>query len=110
MPKTKLKRISSKTRLAIQGYVKSDYSANKIQKKLKSQGLGIQRKKLLAEVRKLKGTTPKVDRQKCTPRKYRKQVKTETSDIVSCRPKIRKEPIYFGKHVAVYRYARTETS
>jgi len=97
LPKIKRKRkgISSKTRWAIKGYVKQGYSANKIQKKLKSQGLGIRRKTLLAEVRKIKGKKKKPYSVKYTPKKYRRVT-----------PKARK-PVFRGKHIAVYRYART---
>ena len=69
MPKPKL---NSKTRGAIRTYVKQGYSANRIQKRLQKQNLGIRRKVLLAEIRKVKGQKPKADRQKYTPRKYRK--------------------------------------
>jgi len=98
LPKTKRKSkaISPKTRWAIKAYVTQGYSANKIQKQLKKQGLGIQRKKLLSEVRKLKNQKPKANPQKYTPKKYRRRVT----------PKARK-PVYSGKHIAVYRYATT---
>jgi len=96
LPKTKSKGISPKTRWAIKGYVNQGYSANKIQKNLTKQGLGIQRKKLLAEVRKIKGLKPKADRQKYIPKKYRRRVS----------PPARK-PVYSGKHIAVYKNATT---
>ncbi len=97
MPKRKpTPKISSKTRWAIKAYVKQGYSANMIQKKLKSQSLGIRRTTLLAEVRKLKGTKPKAHPQKYTPKKYRRVT-----------PKARK-PFFRGKHIAVYRYATTQ--
>lgn len=95
MPKTK-SQISSKTKYAIKAYVKQGYSANTIQKKLQSQGLGIQRKRLLAEVRKVKGTKPKAYPEKYTPKKYRRVA-----------PKARR-PVFSGKHVAVYRPATTK--
>jgi len=44
-------------------------SANKIQKFLQSQGLGIKRKKLLAEVRSIKGLPEPKDREKYFPKK-----------------------------------------
>jgi hypothetical protein len=93
LPKSK---INSKTSRAIRTYVKQGYTANKIQKKLQSQGLGIQRKRLLAEVRKFKGTKPKAHPQKYTPKKYRRVT-----------PKARR-PVFRGKHIAVYRYATTQ--
>jgi len=99
LPKRKPKRkpkISSKTRWAIRTYVKQGISANKIQKKLQSQGLGIRRKVLLAEVRKLRGKKKKLHPEKYIRGDYRKRVT----------PKARR-PKYAGRHVAVYRYART---
>ena len=81
---------------AIRTYVKQGFSANKIQKNLSKRGLGIRRKTLLAEIRKIKRQKPMVDRLKYTPRKYRKHL-----------PKARK-PVFIGKHIAVYRYARTK--
>jgi hypothetical protein len=93
MPKRKA--ISKQQTEAIRTYIKQGYSANNIQKKLQHQGLGIQRKRLLAEVRKVKGTKPKAHPQKYTPKKYRRVT-----------PKARR-PVFRGKHIAVYRYART---
>jgi hypothetical protein len=58
--------------------------------------LGIQRKRLLAEVRKVKGTKPKAHPQKHTPKKYRRQISPPARRFV-----------YSGKHISVYRYART---
>jgi hypothetical protein len=87
--------ITKTQRKAIKTYVKQGLSANKIQKQLQKQHLGIRRKTLLSEIRKLKRQKPKVDRQKYTPRKYRK------------RPQKARKPFFIGKHVAVYRYART---
>jgi len=50
-------------------------SANKIQKFLRSQGLGVRRKKLLAEIRSIKGITiSKEKRKKSIPKKYRKKI------------------------------------
>lgn len=92
MPKPKL---NPKTRGAIKTYVKQGYSANKIQKKLQKQHLGIRRKVLLAEIRKLKRQEPKADRRKYIPKKYRRR-----------RPTARK-PVFVGKQVAVYGYAWT---
>jgi hypothetical protein len=57
--------------------------------------LGIRRKTLLAEVRKVKGIKPKTHPQKYTPKRYRRVT-----------PRARR-PIFSGKHIAVYRYATT---
>lgn len=98
MPRTKRKSkgISPRTERTIKGYIKQGYSANKIQKKLQKRGLGIQRKKLLAEVRKIKGKKPKANRQKYTPKKYRRRISPPA-----------RRPVYSGKHIAVYRHATT---
>ncbi len=98
---SKPKVISRQKIKVIRGYVKQGLSANKIQKRLQKQHLGIRRTVLLAEIRKLKGQKPKADRQKYIPKKYRKRVSG-----IPHRPKARK-PVFFGKHVAVYRYAST---
>jgi hypothetical protein len=89
------KPISKKQTEAIRTYIKQGYSANKIQKKLQRQDLGIQRKKLLAEVRKVKGTKAKAYPQKYTPKKYRRVT-----------PRARR-PVFGGKHIAVFRYVTT---
>jgi len=68
------KYISKKERIEeIRTYVNQGYSANKIQKKLQSQGLGIQRKRLLAEVRRIKGKPSRTNTFKYTPTKYRQK-------------------------------------
>lgn len=99
MPKPTV--ISKQQIKAIRGYVKQGFSANNIQKQLQKQHLGIRRTVLLAEIRKLKRQKPKADRKKYVPKKYRKRVRK-----IPRRPKARK-PVFFGKHVAVYRYAST---
>ena len=99
----KFKVDSKKQRVkVIRTYVKQGYSANKIQKKLQKQGLGIQRKKLLAEVRKIKGQLPKANRFKYTPKKYRKIPK----DLSSSQG--RKWNFFEGKSVAVYLTVKTK--
>jgi len=102
----KPKNITKQQTKKIRGYVKQGFSANNIQKRLQKQHLGIRRKVLLAEIRKIKRQKPKADRQKYTPRKYRKKVKEKRVKGIPRRPSARK-PVFFGKHVAVYRYART---
>ena len=58
---------------ALNLYASKGYSANKIQKKMKEKGLGIQRKKLLKIVREMKMRPKKADAEKYTPKKYRKK-------------------------------------
>lgn len=59
---------------AIKWYVQRDYSANEIQRRLKERGLGVRRKRLLAEVRSIKKIeiTPE-KRIKHIPKKYREK-------------------------------------
>jgi hypothetical protein len=95
------KPISKKQRIeALRTYVNQGYSANKIQKKLQSQGLGIQRKELLADVRRIKGKAPKTNTFKYTPTKYRH----------SRKPPLLQRPkwgSWGGKSVAVYLAVKT---
>jgi len=60
---------------ALSWYVSRAYSANKIQKRLKDRGLGIQRKRLLKIVREMRLKSKKADVKKYIPKKYRKKVK-----------------------------------
>jgi hypothetical protein len=64
------KPISKRQIKAIRSYVKKGYSANQIQVKLKNQHMGIRRKVLLAEVRKVKGQKLKAGTVKYIPKKY----------------------------------------
>ena len=66
------KPISKRQIKAIRSYVKKGYSANQIQVKLKNQNMGIRRKVLLAEVRKVKGQKLKAGTAKYIPKKYSK--------------------------------------
>lgn len=52
--------------------IRKGYSANKIQRELRSQGIGIRRKELLRDIREMKMKSLKTNAQKYTPRKYRK--------------------------------------
>jgi hypothetical protein len=95
------KSISRRQRIeAIRTYVNQGYSANKIQKKLQSQGLGIQRKKLLAEVRRIKGVAPKANTFRYIPTKYRQKRKPPV-------PRRTKWGSWGGKAVAVYLAVKT---
>lgn len=104
MSKTKRKRkgVSKQQRTAIRTYVKQGYSANKIQKRLQKQHLGIRRKALLTEIRKIKGQKPKANSFKYTPKKYRKMVKELAP------PRRVRRAFFGGKSVAVYRSAKTK--
>lgn len=53
--------------------IRKGYSANKIQRELRNQGLGIRRKELLRNIREMKMKSPKANSQKYTPKKYRKK-------------------------------------
>lgn len=52
--------------------IRKGYSANKIQRQLRKEGLGIRRKELLQHIREMKMKSPKANAEKYTPRKYRK--------------------------------------
>lgn len=95
LTKRKPKGINPRTRWAIRGYVKRGYSANKIQKRLKAQHLGIRRTVLLAEIRKAKHQTIKANRLKYTPNKYRM-------------PSRQRKQAIGRREVAVYGYAKTK--
>ncbi len=51
--------------------IRKGYSSNKIQRQLRSQGLGIRRKELLKQIREMKNKSAKANREKYTPKKYR---------------------------------------
>lgn len=58
---------------ALSWYVSRGFSANKIQKRMKDRGIGIQRKKLLKIVREMRLKEKKADSKKYTPKKYRRK-------------------------------------
>ena len=60
---------------ALSWYVSRGYSANKIQKRMKNRGIGIQRKNLLKIVREMRLKAKKSNAKKYTPKKYRKRSK-----------------------------------
>jgi hypothetical protein len=55
--------------------IKKGYSANKIQRELKSKGIGIRRQVLLRQIREIKMKSPRVNPEKYTPRKYQRRKK-----------------------------------
>jgi hypothetical protein len=65
----------SKVKKSVKWYVNRKYSANKIQRRLKKRGIGIRRKTLLRYVREAKGKSVKANREKYTPKKFRKRKK-----------------------------------
>jgi hypothetical protein len=64
------KNLTQQQTKAIQSYVKKGDSANKIQRKLRERNIGLRRKTLLAEIRRLKGQSPKAGTVKYIPKKY----------------------------------------
>ena len=52
--------------------IRKGVSANKIQRQLKNQGLGLRRKELLRNIREMKMKSAKADSKKYMPKKYRK--------------------------------------
>ena len=100
MPKPK--PISKQRIKTIRTYVKQGYSSNKIQKKLQKQHMGMRRKALLSEIRKIKGHKPKANSYKYTPKKYRRMPRE-----VSLLRRARK-PVFSGKRIAFYQSAKTK--
>ena len=97
MPKT----VTKQQKEAIKTYVKQGLSSNKIQKKLQKRHLGIRRKVLLAEIRKVKRKKPKANAYKYTPKKYRKTGGRRYGYSS-------KKRRFSGRQVAVYGYAKTD--
>ena len=64
------KPITKRQKEAIRGYVNKGFSANQIQGKLREQHMGIRRKSLLTQIRKVKGQKPKNETVKYIPKKY----------------------------------------
>jgi hypothetical protein len=96
----KNKTVTRQQRKAIRSYVKQGLSSNKIQKSLQRRNLGLRRKVLLEEIRKVKNRKPKVNAYKYTPKKYRRVV----SEKYGYPAKKRR---FAGRQVAVYGYAKT---
>jgi hypothetical protein len=96
---TKRKTITKQQRKAIRTYVKQSLSANKIQKKLQKQQMGMRRTVLLSQIRKIKQQQPKSNRLKYTPRKYRTAVRGQYGY-----PSTKRSYPFgsFGKQVSVY--------
>jgi hypothetical protein len=72
---------------------------------LQKQHMGMRRTTLLAKIRKIKDKKPKADRKKYIPKKYRKKAKEKPVSMIPRQTKVRK-PVFFGKHVAVFGYAK----
>lgn len=96
MPKAK--KLNPKTIWAIKGYVQRGYSANKIQNQLKAQHLGIRRKVLLAEVRRVKGQPSKAETVKYIPKKYAKARWKARAKRIRLRPLGEKQVTLTGLH------------
>lgn len=69
---TRKTKINPRTRKAIRTYVKQGLSGNKIQKRLQKSHLGIRRKVLFIEIRRIKHQKAKPYPERHVPRKYRK--------------------------------------
>jgi hypothetical protein len=95
----KHKTVTKQQRKAIKTYVKQGLSSNNIQKILQKRHLGLRRKVLLAEIRKVKHRKPKMNAYKYTPKKY-----CGVSGRYGYPSKRRR---FVGRQVAVYGYAKT---
>lgn len=96
---SKRKTVTKHQIKAIRTYVKQGLSSNKIQKRFQERHLGLRRKVLLAEIRKVKRKKPKANGYKYTPKKYRR-----ISRGYGYPSKRRR---FGGRQVAVYGYAKT---
>lgn len=68
----KLAYVAVKTQYTVKYYVVRGLSANRIQKQMQTQGIGIRRTVLLRQVRELKRQPPRQHRERYIPRKYRR--------------------------------------
>jgi hypothetical protein len=91
----KRKAISIQQRKAIKAYVKQGLSSNKIQKRLQKRHIGLRRKVLLAEIRKVKRKKPKANTYKYTSRKYRMRGRPTY-------PSTKRGQFHFGRQIAGY--------
>jgi hypothetical protein len=92
------KSLSEQQKNAIRGYVKKGYSANQIQVSLKNRQLGIRRKVLLAEVRRVKGQPPKAEAVKYIPKKYARARWRARAKRIRLRPLGEKRVVLSGLH------------
>lgn len=95
------KNFTKRQKEAILGYVKKGYSANQIQVNLKNRHMGIRRKVLLAEIRRVKGQAPKAETVKYTPKKYAKarwKARTKALPRIRLRPLGEKRVVLSGLH------------
>lgn len=103
------KYITKQQKEAIQGYAKKGYSANQIQVKLRERNMGLRRKILLTEVRRIKGQKPKAETVKYIPKKYRKASWTIRAKGRPSRKRLKQFFAQFQeKQVAVYGYGKTD--
>jgi hypothetical protein len=93
----KARKLNPKVIWAIKGYVKRGYSANQIQKQLQAQRLGIRRKVLLAEIRRVKGIQRKAETVKYIPKKYAK-ARWRARARIRLRPLGEKRVVLSGLH------------
>lgn len=100
MPKHKT--VTKQQRKAIRTYAKQGLSANKIQKRLQKRHLGLRRKVLLAEIRKVKRRKPKANIVKYIPKKYAKarwKARAEASQRRRLRlQQVTKQVTLIGRH------------
>ena len=110
MPKT----ITKQQREAIRGYVEKGYSANQIQVNLKNRRMGIRRKVLLAEVRKVKGQKLKAGTAKYIPKKYAQAPRVKAPPRKRLRPffaQIQEKQVtiigrHYGKRIIKKQYGK----
>jgi hypothetical protein len=95
------KHISKRQREAIRGYVEKGYSANRIQVKLRERHIGLRRKNLLSEVRKVRRLKPKTEVAKYIPKKYGQakwRARAKASPRKRLRPTGERQVTIIGRH------------
>ena len=92
------KSLSEQQKNAIRDYIRKGYSANQIQVNLKNRHMGIRRKVLLAEVRRVKGQAPRAETVKYTPKKYAKARWRARAKRIRLRPLGEKQVTLTGLH------------
>jgi hypothetical protein len=99
--------VSEPQKKAIRSYVNKGYSSTRIQKSLSERHMGLRRKVLLAEIRRVKGIPKKPDTVKYIPKKYVKarwKARAELERILDT-----KQVTVSGKHTWIDRNGKKHT-
>jgi len=108
------KSLSEQQKNAIQIYVKKGYSSTRIQKSLSERHMGLRRKVLLAEIRRVKGQAPKAETAKYIPKKYAQAPRVKAPPRKRLRPffaQIQEKQVtiigrHYGKRIIKKQYGK----